>query len=131
MSYIINFSEIIEANGKTIRENNMELQHKIPVGTLVDLEYTEYYGYGAGVRAKARMYVVGHCRDCDGTPLYSVAGLPLSKWGRMGAFSYEKGGSPDLGPIALYHIRSGYSEEKLTPVEITPAVLRGEGCPGQ
>jgi hypothetical protein len=47
-------------SGKTYREENNSLKHKIPVGTLVKVDDTFY--------AK----VFSHNRDCDGTPLYTV-----------------------------------------------------------
>jgi hypothetical protein len=57
--------DLIEENGKTIKENNLELKHNIPVGTLVEVINIEKY---KGVR----LYVVFHARDCDGTPLYCL-----------------------------------------------------------
>lgn len=57
---------IVEANGKTIRENNMALDHKIPLGALVEIncDYSDEHGI--------RMFVCDHNRDCDGTPLYTL-----------------------------------------------------------
>lgn len=59
-------SNIVEANGKTVRQNNLELQHNIPIGTLVevDIEYSDQHGI--------RAFVCEHTRDCDGTPLYAL-----------------------------------------------------------
>lgn len=54
----------VESNGKTIRENNLQRQHAIPVGTLVEAS------------SGARLFVARHCRDCDGTPLYGLAVSP-------------------------------------------------------
>jgi hypothetical protein len=50
--------------GKTSREMNAELQHKIPIGALVEDE--------TGVR----LFVVHHNRDCDMTPLYCLGADP-------------------------------------------------------
>lgn len=62
------FSEMVEKNGKTVRENNMAVAHKIPVGALVEIiPWDSECGY-KGVR----LYVIKHTRDCDGTPLYSL-----------------------------------------------------------
>lgn len=47
--------------GRSYREVNAEMNHKIPIGTLVELE--------SGVR----VFVVLHNRDCDQTPLYSLS----------------------------------------------------------
>tara|TARA_B100002019_G_C20904442_1_gene419694 strand:+ start:106 stop:447 length:342 start_codon:yes stop_codon:yes gene_type:complete len=57
---------IKESNGKTIRENNLEVKHSIPLGTIVeiDCDYCEEHGL--------RLFVGLHSRDCDGTPLYSL-----------------------------------------------------------
>jgi hypothetical protein len=59
-TYLINFKNIIEKNGKTIYENNMDKKHKFPIGSLVE--------YEDGMR----LFVKAHTRDCDGTPLYSL-----------------------------------------------------------
>jgi len=45
---------------RSYKEVNLEKKHKISVGSLIELE--------TGVR----LFVVGHNRDCDGTPLYSL-----------------------------------------------------------
>lgn len=60
--------DIIEENGKTVRENNLAKPHNIPIGALVELVNDE-----DGVRVGARAFVILHRRDCDGTPLYSLA----------------------------------------------------------
>ena len=71
--------------GKTWRQENAEMTHNIPIGTLVELLDDD--GEYAGVR----LYVVSHDRDCDMTPLYSMAprrgdnvrdrdGFANSKW---------------------------------------------------
>jgi len=62
---LIPISSIIESNGKTVRENNMARAHKIPIGTFIELicELDEQF-------RGARLWVTGHNRDCDGSPLY-------------------------------------------------------------
>ena len=57
---ICRIHDFVEANGKTIRENNLDKQHSFDIGTLVEI--------ADGVR----MFVVMHTRDCDGTPLYTL-----------------------------------------------------------
>ena len=52
---------MVEENGKTIKQNNLSRSHNIPLDTLVELE--------SGVR----LFVTEHTRDCDGTPLYTLA----------------------------------------------------------
>ena len=64
---MINFSDIVEANGKTIKENNTSLPHNIPIGTLVEVNI--HYSKEHGIR----LFVCSHDRDCDGTPLYSLS----------------------------------------------------------
>jgi hypothetical protein len=68
---IIVFSEIKEANGKTIRENNLEQKHEIAIGSLVEIIY-ENYDDENPVNG-LRLFVVNHSRDCDGTPLYDLS----------------------------------------------------------
>ena len=43
---VVMFSDIVEENGKTIRENNLEKQHKYQVGDLVEVELSEWHGEG-------------------------------------------------------------------------------------
>jgi hypothetical protein len=53
-------SIVLPETGKTSRQTNLEKEHSIPLGSLVELE--------DGIR----LYVVGHPRDFDGTPLYNL-----------------------------------------------------------
>lgn len=73
MIQAINVSDIVEANGKTIRQNNLEEQHNLPLGTLVeiDADYLDVHGI--------RLFVVNHSRDCDGTPLYDLSFNPKAQ----------------------------------------------------
>jgi hypothetical protein len=54
-------SDMIEDNGKSVKENNMEKNHNIPIGSLVEIKETG-----------ERLYVCMQTRDCDGTPLYAL-----------------------------------------------------------
>lgn len=91
----INVADIVEKNDKTIRHNNMEIQHAIPIGALVEIrceEAAEWHG--------CRLYVIGHGRDCDGTPLYS-----LGRKGETNRFMMICNGWPEntlflVGPAA-------------------------------
>ncbi|KKN04405.1 hypothetical protein LCGC14_1097880 [marine sediment metagenome] len=59
----VNMADLIDPNdskGRSYREVNAEKQHKISIGTLVEL------------RNGVRLFVVKHMRDCDQTPLYSL-----------------------------------------------------------
>lgn len=60
--------------GKSYKEVNLEKEHNIPVGELVELD-SEDERY-----ANIRLYVVGHHRDCDGTPLYSLGLKGADMW---------------------------------------------------
>lgn len=64
---LVFIGDIVEKNGKTVKENNLKKVHNIPVGSLVEIDYEndeEYKG--------VRLYVVCLTRDCDGTPLYNL-----------------------------------------------------------
>lgn len=61
---IQNVADVVEANGKTIRENNNAVAHAIPLGSLVEINTPNYPDNGL------RLFVHSHIRDCDGTPLY-------------------------------------------------------------
>jgi hypothetical protein len=63
----VNVADIVEKNGKTVRENNSERKHIIPIGSLVEILPDE------DEEAGLRLYVVGHSRDCDQTPLYNLS----------------------------------------------------------
>lgn len=68
MPEIVLYSELVEANGKTIRENNLERTHQLPLGALVEInapEVKDHHGL--------RLWIVAHMRDCDGTPLYGLS----------------------------------------------------------
>jgi hypothetical protein len=52
--------------GKTYRQENNEKKHKIPLGTLVEVDFES-------PKKGLRLFVVRHDRDCDGTPLYSLS----------------------------------------------------------
>lgn len=66
---IVNVSDIVEWNGKTVRENNLAIQHNIPIGTLVEIDSKGCCEEWNG----CRLYVVAHERDCDGEPLYALS----------------------------------------------------------
>lgn len=93
-------------DGRTIKEHNMELKHNIPLGALVEVKYSEWFGNGASMKVHARLFVSRHNRDCDGTPLYSVG---PRRWNG----DWES---------------HGHSEGSLTVIEQTPEVLRGDNA---
>lgn len=112
---------IVEANGKTIRENNLEIQHKIPIGTLVEVKYDNWYGNGACEKTHARLWVVEHTRDCDGTPLYSL--------GRNENILCDHGNAcNNMMCILIRDWKYGFAEESLTPIEVTSELIYGTGA---
>ena len=109
---IINVADILEKNGKTIRENNLNINHKIPLGTLVEIiswDEESSLCYGG-----LRLFVVHHQRDCDGTPLYGLS------WD-IEAVNYANKQVSDIkDPVDrfIFHVEkakilNGFSEESL------------------
>ena len=87
---IVLFNDIVETNDKTIYQNNMDKNHNIPIGTLVEVNSPdEPYN-------KIRLYVVKYTRDCDGEPLYSL------------------GFNGETNP---YMMHPGFSEDCLTEID--------------
>lgn len=74
MAEAIFIADIVEHNGKTVRQNNLETPHNIPLKALVEISYE-----GAEDEDEERqtcglrLFVVEHSRDFDGTPLYSLS----------------------------------------------------------
>lgn len=103
--------DLVEDNGLTVKQNNLQLKHKIPLGALVEISYDSKYDEPDDDTNGLRLFVVDHSRDCDGTPLYGLSFsrsakteldriindiekawekedrqfLTLMKWGRHGA----------------------------------------------
>ncbi|MCP4990911.1 MAG: hypothetical protein GY928_34170 [Colwellia sp.] len=109
--------DIIEGNGKTVKENNLEKRHNIPLGTLVEVKFDNWFGDGACWKIHARLWVVIHTRDCDGSPMYT-----LSRWNLVEFEMY----------CNLYGIEpsahGGITEDQLTVIEVTDKIKQGEGC---
>lgn len=64
MPQFINVADLKDPDdpqGMSYREINAEIIHNIPLGALVEIDNG------------ARAFVVKHTRDCDRTPLYSLA----------------------------------------------------------
>lgn len=119
------FSDIVEENGKTIRENNLEIKHLYPVGTLVEVAFDQYFGGCCGMAIKAHLYVIAHSRDCDGSPLYMLAPKHPDEWREafnatveeflaLGLFSPKKLLIKDM----LGFFTHGHGEDGLTEVPI-------------
>jgi hypothetical protein len=108
--YLIEGTEILNFT-KWSRENIPKPDHKIPVGTLVEVKFDSWFGEGACWKVHARLWVVLHGRDCDGTPLYT-----LSRWR-----------DPDFA-LQIKDTHGGFSEESLTPVKVTDRLRDGYGA---
>jgi len=119
--------DIVEKNGKTVRENNMEIKHNIPIGTLVEVKYDRWHGNGACSKIHARLFVASHDRDCDGTPLYS---LTEAKPPYEGTGPNDKKDFIDLTIIdrILIGVQTGFNEKALTIIEVNEEVIRGYGA---
>lgn len=108
MAKFMMIHDLMEENGKTIKENNLERDHQIPIGSLVEVKYDQWYGDGACRKVHARLWVVDHTRDCDGTPLYT-----LSRWKTLNSarrFNQFKG---------------GFTEDSLEVIEVTERLKQG------
>jgi hypothetical protein len=140
MATLINVADIVEENGRTNRENNLEEIHDIPIGTLVEVKYDKWHSGGACEKIHARLWVVSHDRDCDGTPLYSLSPhktdtfegarivLPSGFWG-TGTFDDQKTIlNLNVTKDILNSISSGFAREALTPVEVTKELEDGVGA---
>jgi hypothetical protein len=127
----INIADIVEENGKTVRENNLDMIHDIPIGSLVEIKFNRWHGGGSCEKIHARLWVVSHDRDCDGTPLYSLSHYKEALFVE-GSVKYrgEDGWwlrqESTLGIVN--EIRSGFCKEDLTIVEVTKALEDGIGA---
>lgn len=91
----LNVADLVNPeSGKTYREENSELQHNIPIGSLVEVATGE------------RLTVVKHTRDCDQTPLYTL--------GLKDQFKHYENLEEYLEAYQLWApLYHGYSEESL------------------
>ena len=99
--------------GKTIREVNLEKQHEIPLGALVEIkgfEEYDYHRYENGLR----LYVVKHLRDCDGTPLYGLSFYDPREFEEQMKVQRECGITTNL----FAPILSGYAKRSLEIVRL-------------
>jgi hypothetical protein len=92
--FLINVADLKNpATGKTYRQENLEKVHAFPVGTLVEIIDEDDDRTDKGIR----LHVIKLCRDCDGTPLYSL--------GIIGKTQVEES--------FVYNGFNGYSEDSL------------------
>ena len=110
-SVFINVADLIDKDsGKSFRELNIGRIHKIPLGALV--EFISYNGEEVewgNECAGSRLYVVGHLRDCDGTPLYALS---------INFKSARHFRSKNFWSCACATVSSGYSEECMKIVKL-------------
>jgi hypothetical protein len=60
MPQMINIADLDSGDGRSYHEVNNAKKHSLELGQLVELD------------TGARLFIAGHARDCDGTPLYSL-----------------------------------------------------------
>ncbi len=102
MKYVPNIVNPI--TGKTIRQENMEIQHKYPLGSLVEII--------DGVR----LYVVEHTRDRDGELLYSLYWYPPNSEEYKDVLDDNAYLTRNMGNINLFSLK-GYIESSLKYVK--------------
>lgn len=117
-STIIFCHDIVEENGKTVKENNLERNHNIPIDTLVEVKYDDWFGDGACQKVHGRFWVVEHCRDCDGTPLYN-----LSEHRKAALHEFRC----HFGEYAVKN-HGPFPEDALTIIDVTPELVYGTGA---
>lgn len=125
-SYVIDVADLKPAGSeKTYRQLNAEKAHRIPLGALVelrrynsDLEEDEDDPFGL------RLYVVGHTRDCDQTPLYTLSYKTLDEY--LKALEFLEGSRLEVHGRFLMKATivtpalSGYPEESLKVLHVAP-----------
>ena len=97
--HIADLTDPYDKRNRTYRELNNLKKHKIPIGTLVEVKFEDSFGGEGGWKVHARLWIIKHTRDCDGTPLYT-----LSRW------------DPAKGSIPGYGDHYGFNEESLKSI---------------
>jgi hypothetical protein len=123
---IIFVGDIVEANGKTIKQNNMQKQHNIPLGSLVEIfsPEDETWNEPEDIMHGLRLWVTGHHRDCDGTPLYALSFNKIA-YQQFKECENEAEAGDKLANYMKQNYRgqfiNGYSEESLIVIRIRQA----------
>jgi hypothetical protein len=116
---LVNVADLLDGEtGRSFRELNAEKTHAIPLGALVEVVDGDNKGRWGNVDCGVRLYVVEHTRDCDQTPLYTLA----ASFKTARNFRHES-----LLKRLSARVESGYAEENLTVVKLPPA--EHEPCP--
>lgn len=116
--------EVRMPSGKTWKEENAELVHTIPLGTLVEIQDPE----GDVLQnAGARLWVVEHSRDCDMTPLY-VLGTKT----RREQWEEAKRSGSETARLYAMGFEGGYTEDDLKVIEYPDGfqIPQGDGEAG-
>lgn len=116
-TFITNVADLVNpGTGKTWREENLELTHKIPMWTLVEINNMNSNDHGA------RLWVVDHTRDCDGDPLYSLA---CKESGQAWIRARDTGS--ELETIYSMALNHGWGESSLKVIEYPDGFEVSEG----
>ena len=91
MSIVI-VHDYVEGNGLSIRENNLNREHTIPLGSIVEVVYDDRDEDEDTQTFGLRLFVVNHSRDCDGTPLYDLSFSRAAFKDHQELVEAEKGG---------------------------------------
>lgn len=130
MVKMMNIADTIEENGKTVRENNLSKEHDLPIGTLVEAKAMTLLDDGASIKYHARLFVAEHTRDCDGTPLYTLARKPFPTKSRIDnspLYTILNSIHPEYLKLFLCSpIEGGFCRDDLTPIKVTSAVRNYE-----
>lgn len=86
-----------DGTGRTIKEVNLAQRHAIPLGALVEIVSEDEESPRAGMRA----YVIGHSRDCDGSPLYHLGPKGSTVFSELGAPLFMPGVMINFGEESL------------------------------
>lgn len=104
MTTFINIADCVDPDdprGRTYRQINAAKVHGIPLGALVEISHLDDPSPMDG----ARLFVVSHNRDCDGTPLYGLCADPEDTVVQRKGFANPK----------WHH---GYGEESLAVIRL-------------
>ena len=114
---IMSAYDLVEANGRTWRENRLALPHNIPLKTLVEVEIEKVFANDTSLKGVVQMYVLWHGRDCDGSPLYWLGTSP------EGADEWPPEGSTVVARMlhrSIYDVDGGHHEDSLRVVPEAP-----------
>ena len=114
---------LVEANGKTIRENNLEKRHRLREGQQVRVYTCDSEDDPPGTldhvhtdRCQSHVAFILWCgRDCDGEPLYWLGGQ--AAWHEMEVLGHARTFDSMLWRI-LNNTQGGYGESSLAPSDI-------------